>query len=87
VNKYLDAAMRRSWAEYHGCCESNNHLNTEYEVGFNAAVQMLVPLLQQAAPHVYASHNAEHMLDGFKPQPRKIDSLVWLLREVLDGEV
>lgn len=33
-------------------------------------------LLAECVPHVMASHGAEHMLDGFRPQRRPIDDLV-----------
>lgn len=55
-----------------------------FSVGFTACHDLLMPLLIEAMPHVMASHGAEHMLDGFRPQRRPIDGLVERLREVME---
>lgn len=42
-------------------------------------------LLARCKPHVMASHGAEHMMDGFRPRAKPIDSLVSaLLVEIPD---
>lgn len=43
-------------------------------------------LLGVALPHVWASAEAEHMLDGFKRKPRPLDALVEEIRGVLNTE-
>lgn len=43
----------------------------------------LEQLLRRAAPHVYASASAEHMLDGFRSRRRAIDDLVEQIKAAL----
>jgi len=48
-------------------------------------LQELKILLCQCWPHVYASHGAEHMMDGFKPKIRpEIDSLFNRVKQEVD---
>ena len=40
-------------------------------------LQELQNLLRECLPHIQSQHGAEHMLDGFRPQPRPaIDHLL-----------
>ncbi|MDO8415172.1 MAG: nucleoside 2-deoxyribosyltransferase domain-containing protein [Agitococcus sp.] len=41
-------------------------------------------LLKQCAPHVFASAEAQHMLDGFNRKPRRLDGLVATLQKELN---
>jgi hypothetical protein len=78
--------MLQSWASWHSDIDDEElipRVTMTYEEGFTAAIDALLPLLRQCHPHVYGSHGAEHMLDGFKPQPRPIDALLRELEEVL----
>lgn len=45
-----------------------------------AEVQQLRALLTECAPHVLASAEALHLLDGFQPQPRALDGLAARVR-------
>ena len=65
---------------------------TESEKEILAGIERLVAerkihlgLLAEASIHVYSSADAEHMLDGFKPQKRPIDDLVGRIKTILEG--
>lgn len=87
MNDHLKTIMKQSWANQ--LAASANSLAPSqtacFEMGFVAATSVLLPLLKQCHPHVYGSHGAEHMLDGFNPQPRPIDGLLRELAGVLNG--
>jgi hypothetical protein len=56
--------------------------NISFEKGFNACLSWLWPLLTDAAAHVEATNEAEHMTDGFGPKrARASDRLLERLRE------
>ena len=82
MNEYMQGEMidgRR------GHCVDNHKVRVaSYEAGFNDCYDLLMPLLQQAATHVIASHGAEHMMDGFRPQKRPIDGLVEQIKRVTE---
>jgi hypothetical protein len=82
MNDHIRTIMLQSWENWHRR-RSRPLVNMSYEKGFAAALDALIPLLRQCHPHVHGSHGAEHMLDGFKPQPRPIDALLKELEEVL----
>ena len=85
MNDHIRTIMLQSWANWHSDIDEDLRpiVNMSYEKGFAAALDALIPLLRQCHPHVHGSHGAEHMLDGFKPQPRPIDALLKELEEVL----
>lgn len=86
MNEKLRFNMLLAWAQWHCNLDHNDipDVSLAYEKGFHAACEHLLTLLQQAAPHVYASAQAEHMLDGFKPRRHKIDTLVEQIKAVTE---
>lgn len=46
-------------------------------------INELQALLEMAAPHVFASAGAAHMMDGFKPKRLPIDEFVERIKVVL----
>ena len=86
MNDHLKNTMKQAWANWHSDIDEDliPRVTMTYEEGFTAAIDALLPLLKQCYPHVHGSHGAEHMLDGFKPQPRPIDGLLRELEEVLN---
>jgi hypothetical protein len=85
MNDHLKNIMKQSWADWHKGIDPEmiGSTNPLFEKGFSAAASVLLPLLKQCHPHVYGSHGALHMMDGFKPKPRPIDGLMAALEEVL----
>lgn len=85
MNNNMQKIMEMSWRKWHHDIDADDvpAVNLCYEKGFIACHNILMPLLVEAALHVMASHGAEHMLDGFRPQHRKIDDLVDKIKEVL----
>lgn len=49
-------------------------------------INRLRSLLAECAPHIIASHGAEHMLDGFLPTHRPVDDLVARIKAILNPE-
>ena len=86
MNEYMKAAMDGFWrmryADYQA--EDVKAINADFREGFEACYDLLMPLLQRAATHVIASHGAEHMMDGFRPQKRPIDGLVKQIKRVTE---
>jgi len=81
----MRTAMLDAWREWHGYMapEDVPSVNPSFERGFVSAVDVLMPLLEMAAPHVFASAGAHHMLDGFRPQRKPIDELVERIKSAL----
>jgi predicted transcriptional regulator len=67
-------------------CVSHHHACDCREAQFaeiKAERDSLRALLTQCAPHVLASAEAEHLLDGFRRQARPLDDLANRVREVV----
>lgn len=81
----MNQKMKHAWLLWHGDMEEDDipSVNASFKEGFEACHDILMPLLIESALHVMASHGAEHMLDGFRPQRRPIDDLVDKIKEVL----
>lgn len=77
--------MEKSWREWHGDCGNDDvpSVSLAYSKGFDDCHDIMMPLLAESATHVFASHGAEHMLDGFRPQRRQIDDLVDRIKSVI----
>lgn len=77
--------MKKAWSKWHEDVSEADipAINPLFQEGFEAAQDVLMPLLEMAAPHVYASAGAAHMLDGFKPKRLPIDELVERINAVL----
>lgn len=77
--------MKNAWGRWHKDVPEDDrpNVNPSFHAGFEAAHDLLMPLLEKAAPHVYASAGANHMLDGFKPRRRPIDELVEQIKAVI----
>lgn len=78
-------AMNNHWAEWSGSLTEHyiEIVNSGYEEGFESCHDILMPLLIEAMPHVYANAGAAHLTDGFRPQRKKIDDLVDRIKAVL----
>ena len=76
MNKTLKLQMRNVWKDENG----NDEISPDFVAGFESAVDVLLPLLEEAAPHVYSYANAVHMMDGFKKKKHQIDDLVVHIR-------
>ena len=50
-------------------------------------IERLHTLLSECAPHVFSAAEAEHLLDGFRPQRRPMDDLADRLRAALGANV
>lgn len=85
MEQKLVEKMKGAWVDWHAdiAPEDIPSVNPSFQEGYEAAHELLMPLLQMAAPHVYASAGAEHMLDGFKPKKLPIDELVNRIRDVV----
>lgn len=46
-------------------------------------IESMHALLSECAPHVFSAAEAEHLLDGFRPQRRPMDDLVARVRAAL----
>lgn len=77
--------MKNAWVDWHGDIDDEDvpSVNPSFQEGFEAAHDLLMPLLEMAAPHVYASAGAAHMLDGFRPKRIPIDELVDRIKDVV----
>lgn len=57
------------------------------EVAEAGKVVDLLDLLRECAPHVFSAAEAEHLLDGFRPQRRPLDDLADRVRDALGPNV
>lgn len=85
MEQNMKAAMVKAWDEWHQDMSETDRpgTNPSFERGFGAAVDLLMPLLEMSAPHVFASAGAAHMMDGFKPKRLPIDELVERIKAVV----
>ena len=85
MEQNMEDEMRKAWDDrHHDMSETDRPgTNPSFERGFGAAVDLLMPLLEMAAPHVFASAGAAHMMDGFKPKRLPIDEFVERIKAVL----
>ena len=88
MEKNMLEKMKMAWDRWHEDIneEDRPNVNPRFQEGFEAAHDLLMPLLEMAAPHVYASAGAAHMLDGFKPKKLPIDELVNRIKDVVPNE-
>jgi len=79
------AEMENAWNKWHEDISETDRpgINPSFQEGFEAAHDLLMPLLEMAAPHVYASAGAAHMMDGFKPKRIPIDEFVDRIKAVM----
>ena len=80
-SKMIDA-MTDCWKNLH---KSDNATQGFIE-GFEACHDLLMPLLEMSAPHVFASAVSEHLTDGFRPRRHPIDELVERIKAVIPDE-
>jgi hypothetical protein len=83
MNDAMQERMLLSWLKYD---DGNDVVDPDFYKGFEAAYEIIMPLLEVAAEHVYATAGAEHMLDGFRPRERPIDELVKRLKHITSGD-
>lgn len=75
--------MAHSWTDWLKESGDTHDTPSVFADGFEYCHNILMPLLIEAMPHVYASAGAAHLTDGFRPQRRKIDDLVERIEAVL----
>lgn len=74
MNNHLKKIMNKAWLDWHGDMSPEDipfpeSCNPSFRVGFESACEVLLPMLEQAYPTVWAHGGALHMLDGFNQEP------------------
>ena len=77
--------MKYAWIGMHGKIMDNtiNAYDAGFEEGFEACHNLLMPLLEMSAAHVFASARTAHLTDGFRPHSHPIDELVERIKAVI----
>jgi hypothetical protein len=85
MNDVLKQHMKVAWRSwYEGIAEDEVPLvNPSFEYCFEAVVSVFRQLLEMALPHVKASAEAGHFLDGFKRKRNELDDQVEMIKKVL----
>jgi len=84
----MEIAMRDAWLYWHSDIDKDDipQVNVSFYEGFYACHELLMPLLEMSAPHVFASAGAKHLTDGFRPRRHQIDELVDRIKAVIPNE-
>ncbi len=78
MNDKLRKAMISGWEQWHHSLEDGYvpSVNPSFARGFAVACEALLPLLQQALPHVEATAEASHLTDGFRRREKNRHDLL-----------
>jgi len=76
----MEMAMRDAWIKSRGNLYEPSY---DFRDGFESCHDLLMPLLEMSAPHVFASAGAAHLTDGFKLRRHPIDELVERIKAVI----
>lgn len=84
MNRRLKKEMEKAWKRWHGNDIDTPPVSPAFQRGFIAACEALLPLLEQALPHVAATAEASHLTDGFRKREKNgHDKLADSIRAVL----
>lgn len=81
------APIMEAWEQYQADLPEeyrSNWIGPQFADGWEAAITRIFPLIIEALPHVQATAEAEHMLDGFGQRKElPVDELVKRMKSVL----
>ena len=83
IERLRKLTMRDAWIKSRGNLYEPSY---DFRDGFESCHDLLMPLLEMSAPHVFASAGAAHLTDGFKLRRHPIDELVERIKAVIPSE-